>query len=100
MTQALEAAMVLCFGLSWPMSLLKSWRGRTAKGKSLPFLLAIDLGYVAGIAAKLLAGSVSYVLVFYMVNFLMVSADVALYFRNRTLDRQVALWQQEGGAAD
>ncbi len=33
----LEAAMILCFGLSWPISIRKSWVARTAKGKSLFF---------------------------------------------------------------
>ena len=34
-TDLLEALMILCFGLSWPISLRKSWISRTAKGKSL-----------------------------------------------------------------
>ena len=49
-------------------------------------------GYAAGIAAKLTneayMGSFSqkwYVLVFYVINLLMVSADLAIYFRNKKL---------------
>ena len=34
-----EILMIVSFGLSWPMNVLKSYRARTAKGKSLPFLL-------------------------------------------------------------
>ena len=86
MPQFLEAAMIVCFGLSWPMSILRSWRAGTAKGKSLFFLCAIELGYTAGIAAKALGGNVSYVLVFYVLNWVMVAVDIALYFRNRKLD--------------
>lgn len=86
MPEALEAAMILCFGLSWPMSILKSFRARTAKGKSLFFLCAIALGYAVGIAAKLLAGQVNYVFVFYVLNLAMVLADMGLYARNKRLD--------------
>ena len=79
--------MMVCFGLSWPVSILRSWRARTAKGKSLLFLCGIALGYAAGIAAKLVGGQITYVLAFYILNLLMVSVDIVLYFRNRKLDR-------------
>jgi hypothetical protein len=86
MSQILEAAMVVCFGLSWPLSIARSWRARTTKGKSLFFLCAIELGYTAGICAKVLGHSMSYVLVFYGINFLLVGVDIALYLRNWRLD--------------
>ena len=89
--------MLLCFGASWPMNVIKSWKARTTKGKSLAFLCLILLGYVAGIAAKLInpvyMASFSekwYVLFFYVLNFCMVSVDFALYFRNRKLDWESA----------
>lgn len=80
--------MVVCFGLSWPMSILRSWRARTARGKSLLFLCAIAVGYVAGIAAKCIAGQMTYVLVFYILNLIMVCTDIGLYLRNRRIDRE------------
>ena len=46
----LETLMLICFGAAWPLSILKSWRARTARGKSLGFLMVILLGYTAGIA--------------------------------------------------
>ena len=83
-----EIIMVVCFGLSWPFNVLKAWRARTAKGKSLLFLLFIEVGYVFGIAGKFLSGSFKwYVLFFYILNFTMVAMDIALYFRNRHLDK-------------
>jgi len=88
MPQILETVMMVCFGVSWPVSILRSWRARTARGKSLLFLCGIALGYVAGIVAKLVTGQVNYVLAFYALNLLMVCADIALYFRNRRLDRE------------
>ena len=89
-SQLLEAVMVVSFGISWPASILKSWTARTAKGKSLFFLVMILFGYACGIASKLFRGSLTYVFVFYVLNFVMVAADLCLYFRNRSLDRKRA----------
>ncbi len=47
-----EAAMLVCFGFSWPLNVMKAYRARTAKGTSLPFIILIITGYVAGITAK------------------------------------------------
>lgn len=95
MSEILEIVMLLSFGASWPVNVLKSWRARTAKGKSLLFLCLILFGYVAGIISKLTNeaymaafGQKWYVLVFYVLNFLMVGADLLIYFRNRGLDRK------------
>lgn len=95
MPEILEIAMILCFGASWPFNVVKSYRARTAKGKSLFFLCLILFGYVAGIASKFLNeaymadfASKWYVLFFYVLNFVMVFADLLLYFRNRALDKK------------
>jgi hypothetical protein len=94
MAEILEIVMVLCFGASWPMNIMRSYRARTAKGKSLAFLIFISVGYVAGIASKFMNESYMdnfeskwYVLIFYCINLVMVSIDIVLYFRNRALDR-------------
>jgi len=87
MSEFLEALMVIAFGISWPMNIVKSVRARTAKGKSFLFLIFIWAGYVAGIASKLISGNITYVFFFYVLNLLMVSADILLYFRNRRLDK-------------
>ncbi len=83
--------MVISFGISWPASILKSYRSRTAKGKSLFFLCMIWLGYVAGIIWKVIVfsktGEFKYPAIFYIINLLMVSTDIVLYFRNRKLDK-------------
>ncbi len=89
-TEILEAVMVLSFGISWPASIIKSFRSRTAKGRSLFFLVMIWLGYMAGIAWKVIeyrqTGVFKYPSYFYIMNLLMVSTDMVLYFRNRRLD--------------
>ena len=84
----------MCFGASWPLNVLKSYRSRTVKGKSLAFLILIDTGYVAGIVSKFAnktfmaeIDSKWYVLFFYFLNFAMVLADICLYFRNLKIDR-------------
>ncbi len=87
MKELLEAAMIVSFGIAWPTAIAKSLRSRTAKGKSLFFLLIILVGYTFGIASKLVAGTLTYVLIFYVINFIMVAFDTVLYFRNRKLDR-------------
>ena len=95
MAEILETIMIVSFGASWPMNVIRSYKVRTAKGKSVAFLLLILFGYVAGIASKLMSASYMaefaqkwYVLFFYCLNFVMVSVDLALYFRNRKLDKQ------------
>ncbi len=97
MAEILEIVMIVSFGASWPMNVVKSYRARTAKGKSLGFLLLILFGYVAGIASKLVneayMASIAqkwYVLFFYVLNFVMVFTDLMLYVRNVRLDREKA----------
>ena len=97
MAEIFEVIMIVSFGASWPLNVLKSYRARTAKGKSLAFLLLILFGYVAGITSKLIneayMASIAekwYVLFFYVLNFVMVFADLILYIRNRRLDKAAA----------
>ena len=92
--EILEIIMIVSFGASWPLNLMKSFKARTTKGKSLPFLLLIFFGYVAGIASKLVSetymaniGDKWYVLFFYVLNFIMVGADIVMYVRNAKLDK-------------
>ena len=87
MSEIFEICMVICFFLSWPISIRKSWVSRTAKGKSVIFEFFLLVGYVFGVVSKLVVGNISYVMIFYIINFCAISIDVALYFRNRKLDR-------------
>lgn len=90
MSEFLEAAMLMCFGLSWPISLVKNVKAGTAKSMSLQFILLIIAGYVAGIAAKLMSGRVNYVLVVYLFNLAVVTVNLAVYFINRHKDKIAA----------
>ena len=94
MSEILEIIMIVSFGASWPLNVLKSWRARSAKGKSVAFLLLIIFGYIAGIASKFVSESYMaqfsekwYVLFFYFLNLAMVTLDFLLYLRNRHLDK-------------
>lgn len=80
-----ELAMLICFAAAWPTSIYKSYKSRTAKGKSLPFMVILLVGYVMGILHKVFH-SFDLVIIMYIANLCMVSIDVGLYFRNRKLD--------------
>ena len=94
MSELFEIIMIVSFGASWPLNVLKSYRARTTKGKSLAFLLLIFFGYIAGITSKLINEAYMaafaekwYVLFFYVLNLIMVGMDLLLYVRNRKLDK-------------
>ncbi len=90
-----EALTIFCFGLSWPISIRKSYVSRTAKGKSLFFEVFLLIGYAFGIARKIIQvavmGSSGFIFFlsffFYVLNFIEISIDVGLYFRNTKLDK-------------
>lgn len=88
MAEVLESIMLVCFGFSWPISVVKNYRAKSAKGMSMAFILFIIIGYVAGIAAKFLNHQINYVLVIYFVNLIMVSLNLVLYFYNSHLDHK------------
>ena len=79
-----EAGMLICFGASWPFAVLKTYKTKNVKGKSILFLTLIILGYVCGIINKIL-NSVDIVLWLYVINLLLVSTDFifCLMYRNR-----------------
>ena len=84
----LETIMLVCFGFSWPMNLIKAYKARTARSTSLPFILLIIAGYIAGISAKIALGNINYVLAAYLLNLAIVSLNLVVYFRNITLDKK------------
>lgn len=95
MSEFLEVLMVVSFGASWPLNVIKSYKSKTTKGKSLGFLCLIFFGYIVGIASKLLNESYMasfsakwYVLFFYVLNLIMVGTDLCIYFRNYSLDKK------------
>ena len=88
MTNFLEAFMLICFGLSWPLSLYKNIKAKTAKSMSLQFTLLIITGYISGIIAKIVNNNFNYVLVIYFLNLIIVSANIVVYFINLRYDKK------------
>ena len=86
MSEVLDSIMLICFGLSWPVSVVKNIKAHTAKSMSLPFILLIITGYIAGISSKIINHNYSYVLVIYFFNLFVVSMNVVVYFINRNYD--------------
>ncbi len=86
MSEILETLMLICFGCSWPLSVYKNIKAKTAKSMSLGFILMITAGYIAGIGSKIINQRYNYVLVVYIVNLFIVSINILVYFINRKYD--------------
>ena len=83
-----EALMLVCFGFSWPLNVIKAYKAKSAKGTSLAFIVLIITGYVAGITAKVINHQFNYVLVVYFLNLAIVMSNLVVYFRNVALDKK------------
>ncbi len=83
--ELLEIIMLVCFGLSWPMNVVKHYKSREVKGISLQFTFLIIFGYLAGLCAKLMSGGLTFVAVVYIINLFMVLLDLCVYFRNKKI---------------
>jgi len=83
MTHFFELIMLICFGLSWPISVYKSITSKSTQGKSLVFMIAIIIGYICGILGKITGGQINYVLALYILNLFFVVLDMSLYFINK-----------------
>ena len=88
MSALFETTMLICFGLSWPINVVKAYKAGTTKGTSLPFILLIITGYIAGITAKIVNGQFNYVLIVYIINLVIVTLNIVVYFRNYRLDKK------------
>ena len=87
MSSIFETIMLVCFGLSWPINVIKAYKARTAKATSLPFIILIFTGYIAGISSKVVSGQMNYVFVVYLINLAIVLLNIVVYFRNVALDK-------------
>lgn len=92
LSEILEVIMIVSFGASWPFNVIKSYKARTTKGKSLTFLCLIFFGYIAGVVMKAITFDASQfmkwlALFVYILNLTMVGSDLVLYVRNYRLDK-------------
>ncbi len=90
LAEIFETMMILCFGISWPLSIIRSYRSRSTKGKSLLFMCFIAFGYVCGIISKCMTHTYNLAFWFYFPNIIMVCTDICLFFRNRAIERAAA----------
>jgi hypothetical protein len=93
-----ESIMLVCFGFAWPVSIYKSYVSRKTAGKSLLFLIVLQIGYVAGILFKLTEfldsiktnpeTTMNINLYLYVLNFVLITIDECLFLRNRKLEAE------------
>ncbi len=82
-----EIGMLICFGFAWPTAIYKSIKSQSIEGKSLLFLYVVIIGYLFGILHKLLY-SFDFVVILYVINLLMVSTDLLLYYKNKKISKK------------
>ena len=87
--QIFECIMLACFGLSWPISVYKSIKSKSTQGKSIVFIIAIIVGYISGIIGKIVNHQLTYVLIIYCFNLIVVSVDLVLFFINRKNEKKI-----------
>ncbi len=85
----LEAGMIICFGASWPVAILKTLRTKSVQGKSRMFLVLVLTGYGLGVLHKIVF-NLDLVLLLYVFNFSMVLVELCLWFRYRDRPLSVA----------
>ena len=86
-----ECFMLVCFGFSWPLNVIKAYKARSTKGTSLAFIILIICGYLAGIAAKIINRQFNYVLAVYFINLAIVFGNVIVYIRNKSLEENMKI---------
>ncbi len=74
-----EAIMLVCFGVSWPISIAKSLRTKKVDGKSPLFMGIVCFGYLNGVLYKALH-AFDWIIVLYALNMVLVATDLLLYF--------------------
>ena len=88
-----EIMMLIIFGCSWPANIHKSLTSKTTLGKSLVFEVLVVIGYLCGITAKIIifnkTGEMQASFWFYLLDIVLVSTDIVLYFRNLKIDKEM-----------
>lgn len=87
--QIFEFIMLACFGLSWPISVYKSIKSKSTQGKSVVFIIAIIIGYISGVIGKIINDQLTYVLIIYCFNLIVVLVDLVLFFINRKREKEI-----------
>jgi len=80
MMSPFEIAMLILFGISWPISITKALRTKKVEGKSPLFMALVSTGYLCGILHKI-TFACDWVTWLYALNLTMILFDLVLYFR-------------------
>lgn len=82
-----EAGMLICFGISWPIAVYKTFKKKRVEGKSLTFSILILTGYIFGIINKIFYNN-DWVLYLYILNTIFVLWDIMLHLKYKALKQQ------------
>ena len=85
LAEILETIMIISFGVSWPISIIKTLKAKTSAGKSPLFISMIIFGYICGIISKIIDQNYILTFYFYWINLETYSFDLVLnlYYRNK-----------------
>ncbi len=90
METVFEAVMLMCFGISWPISIAKALRTKVVEGKSPVFMGVVWCGYLSGVLHKVFF-SMDWVIMLYFINMVTVATDFFLYFKYRKTEKNTLL---------
>ena len=74
-----EAIMLICFGVSWPISIIKTLKSKTVKGTTPVFYILVFVGYLSGSIYKFYYNKDS-IIFLYLLNCITVGIQIILYF--------------------
>ena len=80
LSEFLEFAMLFAFGFSWPFAIMRTYRAKRVDGKSPAFMIIVIIGYCCGIAAHLVEGTKLWLCAVYLIDMMLVSTDLTLYY--------------------
>ena len=75
-----EFGMLFCFGICWPISILKLLRTKRTEGKSLLFVVIVWFGYLSGLIHKIWF-NYDLVIILYIANLIFVFIDILLHIK-------------------
>lgn len=86
--QVFEAGMLMAFGISWPVDVMKTLRTKRTEGKSVAFMSLVFCGYILGMCGKLARAigsgeAIEWITALYVFNAAIIAIDIAVTLRLR-----------------
>ncbi len=91
-----EILMLITFGLTLPASIFRTFKKKSSQGKNIFLSIVVAFGYMCGMASKIahiiiggkdMASAMAVVVIFYIINFALILADIALSLHYRSLEK-------------